>query len=76
MDAYRKHLVEVDAQRRKAGFAAPGESPDVMLIIPEYNHPRRLERLAADLSRRGHPDRRIEKILGGNFARLFRETWI
>jgi membrane dipeptidase len=27
------------------------------------------------LSRRGHSDARIEKILGGNFDRLFRETW-
>jgi len=25
-------------------------------------------------SRRGHPDARIEKVLGGNFARLFNEV--
>ena len=27
------------------------------------------------LARRGHKDARIEKILGGNFARVMREVW-
>jgi membrane dipeptidase len=27
------------------------------------------------LSARGHPDARIAKILGGNFARVMREVW-
>jgi membrane dipeptidase len=27
------------------------------------------------LSARGHSDARIGKILGGNFARVFREVW-
>lgn len=61
--------------RVKAGFAAPGESPDVHLFIPEYNHERRFLSLAQDLAARSWPASRIEKILGANFARLFREVW-
>jgi membrane dipeptidase len=75
MDAYRKHLQESHERRTKAGFAAPGESADVMLIVPEYNSPRRFELLADDLLRRGHSSARVEKILGGNFARVFRDAW-
>lgn len=61
--------------RAKAGIAAPGEAPDVFNLIPEYNEPRRFLKLAQDLSRRGWATGRIEKILGGNFARLFAEVW-
>lgn len=75
MDAYRSHLRESHERRSRAGFAAPGESPDVMLIIPEYNSPRRFELLADDLLRRGHSSGRIEKIIGGNFARVLRSVW-
>lgn len=62
-------------QRVQAGIAAPGEDRDVFNIVTEYNTPRRFELLANDLQARGHSARRIEKILGGNFARLFTEVW-
>ena len=39
--------------RTKRGIAAPGESPDVFNLIPEYNTPRRFKTLADDLSSRG-----------------------
>ncbi|WP_310468523.1 hypothetical protein [Sphingomonas sp.] len=39
------------------------------------DHPRRFERLADDLLKRGHGSARVEKILGNNFARLFGEVW-
>jgi membrane dipeptidase len=61
--------------RRQAGIAAPGEDRDVFNIVTEYNQPRRFELLANDLQARGHSSRRIEKILGGNFARLFTDVW-
>ena len=63
------------ADRKAKGIAAPGESGDIANVVMEYNTPRRLETLAFDLSKRGHSDARIEKILGGNFARLFGEVW-
>ncbi|HEY2684345.1 MAG TPA: membrane dipeptidase [Steroidobacteraceae bacterium] len=61
--------------RQKAGYSAPGENPNVPLVIPEYNQPLRFSRLADDLSRRGWPASRIDKILGANFARLFTSVW-
>lgn len=61
--------------RVKAGIASPGEAPDVFNLISEYNEPRRMLLLAQDLERRGWPTQRIEKILGGNFRRLFSEVW-
>ncbi len=62
-------------ERVTAGVAAPGETADVFTLIPEYNDPQRFKTLADDLSRRGWPSARIEKILGRNFARLFSEVW-
>jgi membrane dipeptidase len=61
--------------RQRLGISAPGEAADVYNVIPEYNEPRRLEKLAFDLSRRNIPERVVEKVLGRNFARLFAEVW-
>ena len=36
----------------------------------------RLQSIAVELSRGGHSWARIEKIIGGNFARVFREIWV
>jgi membrane dipeptidase len=63
------------ASRVKDGLAAPGEAADTFDLVPEYNDPRRLETLANDLGRFGWRAGRIEKILGANFARLFKEVW-
>jgi membrane dipeptidase len=48
---------------------------DLYSFIPDLNVANRFEVLAALLSARGHSDARIEKILGGNFARVMREVW-
>jgi len=68
------HLKEIE-KRRQAGIGAPGETADVYNLVPEYNSPRRLQALGEDLGRRGWPAARIDKILGGNFTRLFTEVW-
>ena len=62
-------------RRKKAGIGAPGEVPDVYPLIPDLNTPRRIQRLGELLLARGHSTARVEKIVGGNFARLFREVW-
>jgi membrane dipeptidase len=54
---------------RRPGIAAPGEAADVFNLVPEYNDERRFFTLANDLSDRGWPAKRVEKILGANFAR-------
>lgn len=61
------------AGRAKGGIAAPDE--DRPLYIPELNHPRRLEAIAERLAARGHTSTVIEKVIGGNFQRAFRDIW-
>ena len=74
-EAFRAALKTEIAARIKAGISAPGESPDVLNLIPEYNSPRRFALLGEDLARRGWSSAKIEKLIGGNFARLFAEVW-
>jgi membrane dipeptidase len=61
--------------RKKAGRAAPGEDENMLFYTEELNTPRRLERIAELLAARGHPSALIEKVIGGNFARLLGEVW-
>jgi membrane dipeptidase len=73
--AYKaKHQTFVQ-RRIDQGIAAPNEDPDIFFTVPDLNDPRRMEMLADRLAARGHGSARIEKILGGNWARLFREVW-
>jgi membrane dipeptidase len=74
-DAYRESLREDYESRVKQGIAAPGEGPDAYQLVLDYNEPRRMQRLAEDLSARGWPHGRICKLLGSNFARVFNEVW-
>ena len=62
-------------QRRAQGISAPGEDEQVFNHVPDLDHPRRMERIADRLAARGHPAARIERILGGNWMRLFAATW-
>ena len=62
-------------QRRAQGISAPGESEDVFNHVPELDSPRRMDLIANRLAARGHSSARVEKILGGNWFRLFGEVW-
>ncbi len=42
--------------------------------VPELSHPKRLLHLAQALQKRGYRARSIEKIIGGNYARIFKEV--
>ncbi|MDX1494993.1 MAG: membrane dipeptidase [Longimicrobiales bacterium] len=70
---FRARFDEVSAQRAAAGIAAPRE--DTVPYVPQLNHPRRMETIAGMLADRGHPRRVVEKVMGANFVRLFREVW-
>ena len=59
--------------RARLGNQAPDE--DRPLYIPDLNHPRRLEAIAERLAARGHASAVIEKVIGGNFQRAFKEIW-
>ncbi|WP_313913471.1 membrane dipeptidase [Tahibacter sp.] len=57
------------------GIFEKGRPADLYTFIPDLNMANRFEVLAGMLSQRGHPDARIAKILGGNFARVMTEVW-
>ena len=73
--AARTRQREFYEQRARLGIAAPGEAPDVFNIVMGYNDITRFDSIAADLSARGWSSARVDKVLGGNFARLFTEAW-
>ena len=62
-------------RRRALGISAPGEAEEVFNHVPELDSPRRMDRIADRLAARGHSSARIEKIIGGNWFRLFGEVW-
>ncbi|MEP7344354.1 MAG: membrane dipeptidase, partial [Gemmatimonadaceae bacterium] len=74
-DAYRQLHRDFIARRLQAGIAAPGEDPEVPMFTPDFNTPRRMEQIGDRLLARKHSEARVEKIIGGNFARLTREIW-
>jgi membrane dipeptidase len=65
-----KSFVEGRAAR---GISAPDESRP--LFIPELNHSRRIEGVARGLQQRRYSAAVIEKIIGGNFHRVFKDIW-
>jgi membrane dipeptidase len=71
----RKRNREWAMERIRAGIAAPGEGPDVFPIVADYNSVDRYRRLADVLAGRGWTTSRLEKLFGGNFLRVYRETW-
>jgi membrane dipeptidase len=73
-EATRK-LNEWAAQRIKAGIAAPGEGLNVWPMVRDYNSVDRYRRFAADLQKRGWSEARLEKLMGGNFLRVYRDAW-
>jgi membrane dipeptidase len=60
---------------KQDGIFTAARPDDLYTFIPDLNVANRFEVLAAQFSARGHSDARIEKILGGNFARVMREVW-
>lgn len=74
-EAFKTRFAEDTRQRQKLGVGAPQEFEDGYLFAADLNTPRKLETLAQMLSQRGHPDSRIEKILGLNLMRIFEQVW-
>jgi membrane dipeptidase len=59
--------------RKQRGIAAPREED--YMFVKDLNTPRRLEQIADHLLRRGYSEGRVEKIIGGNWVRLFTDVW-
>ena len=60
-------------QRRSAGLSAPEE--DRPTYVAGLNVPRRMEIIADRLLKAGYSAAATEKVLGGNFARVFTQIW-
>jgi membrane dipeptidase len=75
LTAYRAFVRRQIENRRKAGIGAPGENADTLPVVLDLMGPGQFEKLAGLLERRGHPGRRIDKILGLNFLAFAREIW-
>src|ERR671912_239509 len=73
--AAKERLRKWALERIKAGIAAPGEGVDVFQVGEAYNSVDRYRRFVADLQKRGWSEARLEKLMGGNFLRVYREAW-
>ncbi len=60
-------------QRKRAGVGAPGEGPPPFVV--GLNRPDRTLIIGDALLKRGYKSRIVDKVLGRNFERVFRETW-
>jgi membrane dipeptidase len=74
-EAARTLLRNQALARIKAGVAAPGEGPDVLPMVADYNSIDRFRRLGEALAQRGWSVTRLEKLFGGNFLRVYRDVW-
>lgn len=63
----------INEHRKKTGVAAPGEGPPPYIV--GLNGPRRMPRIAEELAKRGIKPAAIDKIMGQNFARVFKDAW-
>ena len=72
-DEYIENQKKFSKIRNDAGIAAPRE--DELLFVKDMNSPLRMEMIADKLQKAGHSSDRIEKILGGNWMRLFKDIW-
>ena len=71
----KKKLDKWQAERIKAGIASPGEAIGVYPMLEDYNSVDRYRRFADDLGKRGWSQSRLEKLMGGNFLRVYGEAW-
>jgi membrane dipeptidase len=71
----KKRMDDWQRQRIKLGIAAPGEAVGVYPYVADYNSVDRYRRFAADLARRGWSEARLEKLMGSNFLRVYRDAW-
>ncbi len=76
LDAATKEKLKTwQLERIKQGIAAPGEAVGVFPLVEDYNSVDRYRRFVSDLTKRGWSHRRLEKLMGGNFLRVYRDAW-
>lgn len=75
MDKVRKLTSEFTQGRIDKGVAAAGEKLGNVNFLPDMVGPTMFADLALRLSKRGHNDSVIEKVLGANSLRLMKAVW-
>ena len=76
LDAETKRKLDENQRMRIAtGIAAPGEAVGVYPFMDDYNSVDRYRRFANDLQKRGWSEARLEKLMGGNFLRVYKDAW-
>ena len=78
-DREHRTIPDTDEERKKleTELLALGPRPGGIpwpYFVTELNHPRRMETIRAGLEKRGYKTGDVEKILGGNFYRLFKDV--
>ena len=72
---YQAALEKEVAERAAAGIGAKGERADTYPFVVDLRGVDQFRKLAAILSRRGHPSRVIDKVLGLNFLAYAQRVW-
>jgi membrane dipeptidase len=75
LDLYRQGLKKEIEERRAAGISAAGENEDVYTFVIDLRGPTQFHHLADLLAARGHSQTRIDKILGLNLLRQYKDVW-
>jgi membrane dipeptidase len=76
LDAATKEKMDRWQQQRiDAGIASPGEAIGTYPLVEDYNSVDRYRRFVRDLEKRGWSQARLEKLMGGNFLRVYKEAW-
>jgi len=76
MDAEtKKRMDDYTSERIKQGIASPGEGVGIYPFVEELNRIDRYRLVADDLAKRGWSQARLEKLMGGNFLRVYRDAW-
>jgi membrane dipeptidase len=71
----KKRMDDWTVERIKRGIAAPGEAVGVYTVVESYNSIDRYRRIAQVLEQRGWSQSRLEKLMGGNFLRVYKDAW-
>ena len=74
-EAAKKRMDEWARDRIKRGIASPGEGVGVYPWVEELNRVERYRMVADALAKRGWSQARLEKLMGGNFLRVYKDAW-
>lgn len=71
----KKRMDDWARERIKQGIASPGEGVGIYPWVEELNRVERYRMVADALGKRGWSVARLEKLMGGNFLRVYKDAW-